>query len=138
MLSHVRIEADLRWRMCLGFATFSFAGAFAWGIPNATHALGIELTGPMPSGYALRFASTAAHGILGTLAAVVYVIAYVPLLCRSALFLPVYATASASRFVFWLSQISDVNFPVNIGFFMMAVDLAVIFTASKWYLRTLR
>lgn len=138
MLSHVRIQADLRWRLCLGFATFSFVGAFAWVILNATHALGFDLTGPMPSGYALRFASTAMHGVIGSLAAVVYVFAYALLLRRSALFLPIYATASACRFVFWLSQISDVNFPVNVGFVMLAADLAVMFTASKWYLRTLR
>lgn len=138
MLSHVRIEAGTRWRVCLGIASFSLVGAFAWVILNATHALGIDLTGPMPSGYALRFASTAAHGILGTLAAVVYVIAYVLLFRRSALFLPVYATASACRFVFWLSQISDVNFPANIGFVMLAADLAVMLTASKWYLESRR
>ena len=138
MLSPVRIEADLRWRVCLGFATLSFVGAFAWVILNAIHAVGIELTGPMPSGYALRFASTVAHAILGGLAAVAYVIAYALLIRRSALFLPLYAAASACRFFFWLTQISDTNFPVNIGFLMLAADLAVMFTASKWYSKTLR
>lgn len=138
MFSQVSIPNDARWRFCIALASVTFVGSLVWLVSNLGGFADLGLFGAKPAGFATRFASSAMHGVLGGLAALLYMVSFVLLLRRAVLFLPLYITASGCRFFYWLSQIQIVEFPAVVGFFMLAADLAVIGTASKWYLKTPR
>jgi hypothetical protein len=138
VFSQVSIPNDARWRFCIGLASVTFVGSLVWLASNLGGIADLGLFGAKPSGFAMRFASSAMHGLLGGLAVLLYMVSFVLLLRRATLFLPLYMTASGCRFFYWLSQVQIVEFPAVVGFFMLAADLAVIGNAGKWYLETRR
>ena len=62
-----------------------------------------------------------------------YAIALGLLLARRRLFIFVYGVAGILRVSIWSSQIFNYDFPGIIGYFLLAVDTAVVFAGLHWY-----
>ncbi|WP_412546432.1 hypothetical protein [Maricaulis sp. MIT060901] len=62
-----------------------------------------------------------------------YAIALGVLLARRRFFIFVYGVASILRVSIWAGQIFNYDFPGIIGYFLLAVDTAVVFAGLHWY-----
>lgn len=62
-----------------------------------------------------------------------YAVALGLLLARRRFFIFVYGVASILRVSIWASQIFNYDFPGIIGYFLLAVDTAVVFAGLHWY-----
>lgn len=94
-----------------------------------------EALSQIPFGQALppMFATGPAIVITGAACLLDYAIALLLLIMRRRYFVFAYGSASILRVSIWGTQIFNYDFPGIIGYFLLAVDTAVLFAGLHWY-----
>lgn len=133
MRSFPLIPKSRHWLLVVLAAALPLINALFWTLVDVVE--GHETLSNSALGGALppMFAMTPYLIVTGIVCLVSYAIALGLLLARRHIFILAYGIASLLRTSIWASQIFNYDFPGIIGYFLLAVDTAVVFAGLHWY-----
>ena len=128
-----RIQKKAVWLGVWALASLPPLNGLFWAFVNFVSQRPELRDGPIGQALPVMFKADTEMVVVGLFVLTSYLVANVMLALRLRTFLIPYVMASIARTALWGSQIFNYDFPMSIGYVMLAVDGIVILFGSRWY-----